>query len=183
MVGALTPMPRLIVLNGPPGIGKSTVARRFVDEHPLSLCLDLDVVRALLGGWRDDLEQSGRRARALAIEMAHVHLQAGHDVVIPQLLAQAPFLEELERLAAEVGASFHEIVLVAPRSVASARLQARSRARTQAGEPDEPLSSEAMDDVCDRLDALVAHRRSAILVAAPDGGLDDTYARVVGAVS
>ncbi|MBA3302830.1 MAG: AAA family ATPase, partial [Acidimicrobiia bacterium] len=41
-------MPRLILLNGPPGIGKSTLAQRFVDEHPLALNLDLDAVRAML---------------------------------------------------------------------------------------------------------------------------------------
>ena len=33
-------MPRLIVLNGSPGIGKSTLARRYVEEHPLTLCLE-----------------------------------------------------------------------------------------------------------------------------------------------
>ena len=183
MVGGLSPMPRLILLNGPPGIGKSTIARRFAEAHPLSLCLDIDVVRALLGGWRDDPEQAGRRARALAIEMARTHLAAGHDVVVPQLLARPGFIDQLEDLAAEVGVPFHELVLVAPRPIATARLQARSRDRSQAGEPDEPLTSAAMDEVSDRLDALVAQRPEAVLVAAPEGDLDGTYARVLAAVS
>lgn len=41
---------RLIHLNGPPGIGKSTLARRYVDAHPGVLNCDIDVLRTLIGG-------------------------------------------------------------------------------------------------------------------------------------
>jgi hypothetical protein len=47
-------MPRLIHLNGPSRVGKSTLARRYVDEHPGTLALDLDVLAGLIGGWRED---------------------------------------------------------------------------------------------------------------------------------
>lgn len=36
-------MPRLIHLNGPSRVGKTTLARRYVDEHPGALVLDLDL--------------------------------------------------------------------------------------------------------------------------------------------
>jgi hypothetical protein len=44
----------MIVLNGPPGCGKSTLARMYVDEHPGSVNLDIDRARDLIGRWRDD---------------------------------------------------------------------------------------------------------------------------------
>jgi predicted kinase len=102
----------MIVLNGPPGCGKSTLAQMYVDAHPLSLNLDIDRVRSLIGRWRDEPYQAGLLARAIALAAARTHLAAGHDVVMPQFLGRPTFLEQVERLAGEVGAHFHEIVLL-----------------------------------------------------------------------
>ena len=60
-------MARLIILNGPPGIGKSTVARRYVEDHPMTLSLEQDLVRGLLGGWRTRETESGALARDLCV--------------------------------------------------------------------------------------------------------------------
>ena len=65
-----TRMPRLIVVNGPPGCGKWVLARRYVDDHPPALNLDIDRVRELLGRWSDRKEEAGLLARELALSMA-----------------------------------------------------------------------------------------------------------------
>jgi len=54
-------MPILIHLNGPSGVGKSTLAQRYVDEHPGVLNLDIDAVVSLIGGWRDDFLSCSHR--------------------------------------------------------------------------------------------------------------------------
>ena len=47
-------MAGLIHLNGPSRVGKSTLARRYADEHQGTLALDLDVLAGLIGGWREN---------------------------------------------------------------------------------------------------------------------------------
>ena len=46
-------MPRLIVINGPPGCGKSTLAQMYADEHSLTLMLDIDLLRSSIGKLTD----------------------------------------------------------------------------------------------------------------------------------
>ena len=48
-------VPRLILLNGPPAAGKSTLARRWSDDHPGTLLLDIDLLRTMVSGWQEDL--------------------------------------------------------------------------------------------------------------------------------
>ncbi|MEJ7756523.1 MAG: AAA family ATPase [Nocardioidaceae bacterium] len=120
-------MARLILLNGPPGSGKSTLAQAYVDDHPLALNLDIDLVRRLLGLWQEHQEASGLLAREMALAMAREHLRAGHDVVIPQYVARLHFIEQVEELAVECNAEFHEIVLLGNRDASLRRVVRRSR--------------------------------------------------------
>ena len=119
-------MPRLLLINGLPGSGKSTLAARYVADRPLALCLDVDVVRGLLGAWTDRPHDAGLLARRLALAMAQVVLTEGRDVVVPQFLARPEFIGELEALAGELGAEFVEVVLVEAPDVAAARLAERA---------------------------------------------------------
>ncbi len=183
-------MARLILLNGPPGIGKSTLAQRFVDDHPLALALDIDVIRSLLGRWDEHEAQSGPLARALALEMARVHLVAGHDVIVPQLLARAPFIEAMEELAGDVGATFHEIVLVTTREDAVGRFDARSRERARTGQPDphrEIVERDggraALEAHVDDLAALVETRQRAVQITTTWGAADEAYGELLRAVA
>jgi predicted kinase len=118
-------VPRLIVLNGPPGIGKSTLARRYVEEHPLTLALEQDVVRGLIGGWRTREIDSGMLARELCLAMARAHLLGGHDVIVPQFVALPSYLDQLRSVATETGVHHVEILLLDDVVAAERRFHAR----------------------------------------------------------
>jgi hypothetical protein len=73
---------RLIHLNGPPGVGKSTLARRYAAEHPGTLLCDLDLLRTWISGWQDDREAADR-TRTAGLAMMSAYLATGRDVVLP----------------------------------------------------------------------------------------------------
>src|SRR5512133_2777108 len=104
-------MTRLMLINRAPGSGKTTLAERLAQDSPMTLGLDVDGIKHSLGRWKEDLHTSGLHARRLSLALAREHLRAGYDVVLGQYLARTSFIEDLERLAGDVDARFHEFVL------------------------------------------------------------------------
>jgi len=124
-------MTRLLLINGAPGSGKSTLADALARDQPLTLALDVDRIKHSLGQWNEDLVASGLQARRLALALAREQLGAGYDVVLGQYLARTEFIEELERLAGELGVRFFELVLDLGAPELAERLAVRSRAPTR----------------------------------------------------
>ena len=118
-------MARLIHLNGSPGVGKSTLARRYVDAHPGVLACDIDVLRTLVGGWERDFVGVGALIRPAALAMIGAYLENGHDVVLPQMIARLTELERFRSAAANVGADYRHVMLVANQGVVQDRFYRR----------------------------------------------------------
>lgn len=123
-------MTRLVLINGAPGSGKSTIAQALAQDKAMTLALDIDGLKHSLGRWDEDPSASGLHARRLATALASEQLRAGFDVVIGQYLARTPFIEDLERMAARHGARFYEFVLDLDAATLAKRLAER------AGNPD-----------------------------------------------
>ena len=181
-------MPRLVLINGAPASGKSTLAQMYVDEHPLTLALDIDVVRAMLGRWLDDPVAAGLAARRMAIAMARVQLSAGRDVLVPQFLGRIDFVLELEHLARETGADFVEVVLLSGAQDAADRFARRSRhpetsahrdaqaLQDRSGGPEGLLAMHA------RLLEVVAARPRTVTVTTTDGEIAQAYRALVAQI-
>lgn len=154
---------RLIHLNGPTAVGKSTIAAALLDDRPLALVVDIDELRVRLGGWREQPDAK-RVARELGFGLARQHLEAGHDVVLPQLLVRSDVIEELSQMARSAGADFVELVLLAPAN------ELRSRLEATVGEAPHPRHEFSIDE----LTAQIEHARTAlesIAAARPDARL------------
>jgi predicted ABC-type ATPase len=135
---------RLIHLNGPPGIGKSTIASAFADRHPGVLNLDIDRVAAMIGGWGDSFSNSFEAGRLLAAAMARVHLANGHDVIMPQMMTHlnATELADFESAAAAAKAEYCQILLTA--DVEPSVERCMERAKT--GDPRQDVVSKVIDE-------------------------------------
>lgn len=180
--------PLLILLNGAPGVGKSTLGRLYADRHPMTFCCDVDVLRSMVGAWQDDRSQAGGLARAFAVAGMRAHLGGGHSVIVPQYLGRIEWVLELEALADEAGVRFVEVVLVAGTEDAVRRFQERSRRPETAqhavalaglgiGDPETELRA-----MGDRLAAVVKARPATIAVPSTEGQIEVTYRALSRAV-
>jgi predicted kinase len=134
----------LLLVNGPPGVGKSTVARRWADDHPRSLVVEVDELRTRLGGWADD-DGSRLLARDLAVDLIASHVGRGYDVVVPQYLGRPEFRDRLRALASELGVAFVEVCLVAPVDVSVDRFRLRRAELADASHPEADVADEHVE--------------------------------------
>ena len=104
-------MPTLLHLNGPSGVGKSTLARAHAAAHPGTLLCDIDDLRSWVSGWEDDFIGSGEAVRTSALALVTAYLATGRDVVLPQLIATPAQAERFEAAAAEAGATYVAVML------------------------------------------------------------------------
>ena len=119
-------MPTLLHLNGPSGVGKSTLARAHAAAHPGTLLCDIDDLRSWVSGWEDDFIGTGEAVRTSALALVTAYLATGRDVVLPQLIATPAQAERFEAAAAEAGTTYVAVVLDVAPEVLLERLHARA---------------------------------------------------------
>ena len=176
-------MATLIHLNGAPGVGKSTIAERYVAEHHGVLNCDVDRLRCFIGGWAHDFGGSGAIIRPVALAMIRAHLDGGHDVVLPQMLANESERDRFRRVAADAGHHYLHLLLQAPTGVAVGRFYDRAADPLHAvirDHVDADGGGPAIDGLADRLSSAGAASGAVTIDAGTD--TDATYQAVLAAV-
>ena len=175
-------MSRVLHLNGAPGVGKSTLARRWADAHPGTMLLDIDELRTWISGWRDDFVATGGVVRPVALAMIGAYAAQGRDVVVPQLIANP---DELARFRdAAVDADFVEVVLRAPDAPErfAARDQSAGPWLSEVHRLVEAVGADHHADYRHRLETLAATWPGVVVVDTLTGDVDGSYRALVACV-
>jgi hypothetical protein len=160
----------------------------FVDEHPLTLNLDIDRVRCLLGGWRDRFGEAGALVRPIALAMATIHLRAGYDVVMPQFLARVSEIERFAAVARDSAATFIELAVMDTRECAIERFYNRGTDAdsTWHAEVKELVERSggrnSLAQMYDELSAALAQRPHTRVFVSQAGSTRETYAELCQAL-
>ena len=179
----MTTGPLVLHLNGAPGVGKSVLARRWAEEHPGTLLLDVDELRTWVSGWADDFAATGATIRPVAIAMLTAYVGQGRSVVLPQLLAVPAELARFRDAAEAAGGRWVEVLVeaddvdarFAARDVDQPHLEAVHRLVARAG-PDHVRS------YAERLRALAVEAGDTIRLPTTDGDVEGAYAALVAGV-
>jgi predicted kinase len=175
---------RLILLNGPPASGKTTLARRYVADHDGAALVEIDALQMTLPNWEQD-EASRLAAVELAAAAIVEHLGAGRDVVMAQYFGRLGHVVMVEDLAREHGATFVEVILDLDATIAIERFRARRRAMAERGEchPERDIADADVEtfivDAVERLTRLPTVRSASRVVPLEvETSEDDVYRRL-----
>lgn len=73
---------KLIIINGPAGVGKTTVAKKLHTEIPFSFLLDLDEQRNFISEWREHRREASILSFDIALSIAEACFKRDADFII-----------------------------------------------------------------------------------------------------
>lgn len=174
-------MAKLVLLGGAAGVGKTTITQRYLNENPLTLGIEGDVIIAMMGQWIDYEDAARELLFELTKCMVATHLKAGRDVVLPYLVTDVSHVEAFEKIANESGARFIEVALMADKDEAIRRIFERGTW----GEPGTPPLTKNDLPIVERLyDAMTAElkkRPGTTIIPAIRGDVETTYSQFCAA--
>jgi predicted kinase len=173
---------KLILLDGFAGVGKTTLAKRYVADHPLALDLEGDEIIVMLGQWLSREAEARELLFGLGKAMIITHLQSGHDVVVPCLPTNVEHQRAFEDIAKSTGAQFFEVILVTEREEAIQRLLKRGTWGEEGTDPLTEADLPVVEKLYDDMDRTLTERPDATRISSVEDSHDDTYQQFLAVV-
>lgn len=173
------PKPKLILINGFAAAGKTTIAKMYIAEHPLSMAVETDELIVNIGDWRENEDEAWRLVFLLTKSMLRAYIAEGRDVVLPYLVRNASDADEFEAIAKDLNADFYEFLLHDDRPAAIARLLKRGT-WGEAGQP--PISDDELpviEEIAIKMEQALEKRPGTIRITIKANDPKSTYDEIL----
>ncbi len=160
---------KLIILNGPSGVGKSTVAGRLHALMPTSVLIDIDELRRTIPGYREKWEEGGRLAYDYAANAIEDALKAESDVIVDKTITQPQVLDTFVSTAHQYEAEVIEFLLFAQKETV------QKRAEDRGFKPGGMLTPGKVVEIWEKIDALRNQRTNAIVIDTTNIGPEEVF--------
>jgi predicted kinase len=172
--------PRVILLNGFAGSGKTTIGKEYINEHPLSLLIEGDELIVNIGQWLPNEPEARGYVFELTKAMAKTHLAAGRDVVLPYLVVDASHVVSFEQIAKDNNADFYEYLLFNGKETAIERLMKRGEWGEVGQDPITEKDKPVIEALYDTMESQLEHRKDAIKIIMDGKTVETVYAELKG---
>jgi broad-specificity NMP kinase len=158
---------KLIIINGPCGIGKSTVASALHDSMPLSYLVDIDAISRNISHYREYRAERWEIRETVAQAIIRALISVNRDVIVDKMMFDQKILNDYHSIAKEHKAGTHEIILWAPKDVVMKRADDRGWRENGL------LTPEKCEIFWDKIDALKNARPKATVIDVTDMNPDE----------
>lgn len=174
--------PKLILIDGFAGVGKTTLAKRYVADRPLAMDLEGDEIIVMLGQWLAHEKEARELMFELGKAIITTHLASGHDVVVPCLPTNIAHQKAFEDIATKMNAQFFEIALITERGLAIQRLLKRGSWGEEGTDPLTEADLPIIERLYDAMDKTLAERPNATRISSVEDEHDHTYQQFLAAI-
>ena len=174
---------KVILLNGSAGVGKTTISKMYLDEHPLALSIEGDQIIGMMGQWR----KHESVARELVFEhtksMLATHLKSGHDVLLPYLLIDSSHASAFEKIVNKHNVIFYEVILLVDKGEATTRLLERGVWGEEGSNKLTEKHKPEIETLYNKMLTELNKRPNTIKIGVEKGNATGTYAKLLKVVS
>jgi predicted kinase len=163
---------KLIIINGPSGVGKSTIAARLHKELQASILIDVDELRREIPEYRERREESLRLAYERTADIIEQELKEGHDIIIDKAISYSDTLDAFIDRGKKCGAEIYDFLLFADK--ATVQLRAGDRGY----KPGSLLTPEKVGELWEKANALRKERTAVIVIDTAELNIDEVYEQI-----